>query len=247
MVSSRRTADELVCAALDSIRPRPSDDAPRADKKNYAERLSRVLAEAFAGTFRARGMTECLPKAHDAPGPSGGERRMAGGIGPKKVDVSWSTDTSGLILALSIKSINFPDARTQNFQKNLTNRRGDMLYEAVTLHRRFPYAVISGFMFLDERAGSDGSARRNSTLANAHQHLRLFTGRRDPGSRDEQLERVYVVQYDVTATPSIGVRQAGWLNSPTIAFDEAVDELMELVAERNADLYEVKDGRIKRT
>lgn len=255
MVSSQQAADELVCEALDSIRPRPSDDASRADKKNFAERLSRVLAEAFAATFRARGMAECLPKSHDAPGPSGSERRMAGGIGAKKVDVSWSTDTSGLILALSAKrhsetsskSINFPDARTANFQKNLTNRRGDMLYEAVTLHRRFPFAVIAGFLFLDERAGSDGSARRNSTLANAHQHLRLFTGRRDPGSREEQLERVYVVQYDVTNTPTIVARQAGWLNGPPVTLDETIDELMELVAERNDDLYEVKDGRIKRT
>lgn len=247
MVSSQQAADELVCEALDSIRPRPSDDASRADKKNFAERLSRVLAEAFAATFRARGMAECLPKSHDAPGPSGSERRMAGGIGAKKVDVSWSTDTSGLILALSVKSINFPDARTANFQKNLTNRRGDMLYEAVTLHRRFPFAAIAGFLFLDERAGSDGSTKRNSTLANAHQRLRLFTGRRDPGSREEQLERVYVVQYDVTNTPTIVARQAGWLNGPPVTLDETIDELMELVAERNADLYEVKDGRIKRT
>jgi hypothetical protein len=192
-------------------------------------------------------MAECLPKARDAPGPSGGERRMAGGIGAKKVDVSWSTDTSGLILALSVKSINFPDARTQNFQKNLTNRRGDILYEAVTLHRRFPFAVIAGFLFLDARAGSDGTAQRNSTLANAHQHLRLFTGRRDPGSREEQLERIYVVQYDMTDTSTITARQAGWLNSPPITLDETIDELIELIAERNADLYEVKDGHIKRT
>jgi len=172
---------------------------------------------------------------------------MAGGIGAKKVDVSWSTDTSGLILALSVKSINFPDPRTGNFQKNLTNRRGDMLYEAVTLHRRFPFAVIAGFIFMDRRAGSDGSAQRNSTLVNAHQHLRLFTGRQDPGSREEQLERVYVVQYDMGDTSTITARQAGWLNSPPVTLEEAVDELVELVAERNADLYEVRDGNIERT
>jgi hypothetical protein len=247
MASTPSTADALVSEALESIHPRPSDDASRPDKKNFAEKLSRVMAQAFAAAFRARGMTECLPKAHDAPGPSGGERRMAGGIGAKKVDVSWSTDTSGLILALSVKSINFPDARTRNFQKNLTNRRGDMLYEAVTLHRRFPFAVIGGFLFLDARAGSDGSAQRNSTLTNAHQHLRLFTGRRDPGSREDQLERVYIVQYDMSDTSMIVTRQAGWLNGPPVTLDETIDELMELIAERNADLYEVKDGHIKRT
>jgi hypothetical protein len=131
MASSPQAADALVCGALESIHPRPSDDASRADKKNFAERLSRVLAQAFAAAFRARGMTECLPKAPDAPGPSGGERRMAGGIGAKKFDIGECPPT----------------------------------------------------------------------LSSIH-------GRRDPGSREEQLE---------------------------------------LIAERNADLYEVKDGHIKRT
>src|SRR3546814_5928739 len=75
---------------------------------------------------------------------SGAERRMAGGIGAKKVDVTWATEESGLLLGISIKTINFRDVRTRNFQKSLTNRRGDMLIEAVTLHRRFPYAVLAG-------------------------------------------------------------------------------------------------------
>ena len=50
------------------------------------------------------------------------------------------------MLALSVKSINFRDRRSRNFQKNLTNRRGDMLFESVTLHRRFPYAVLGGLL-----------------------------------------------------------------------------------------------------
>lgn len=34
---------------------------------------------------------------------SGAERRMSGGIGAKKVDVTWATEEGGLLLALSIK------------------------------------------------------------------------------------------------------------------------------------------------
>src|SRR3546814_5010367 len=60
-------------------------------------------------------------------GLSGAERRLAGGIGAKKVDVTWATEESGLILAVSVKTILFKDSRTQNFQKNLTNRRADLL------------------------------------------------------------------------------------------------------------------------
>ena len=67
---------------------------------------------------------------------------MAGGIGAKKVDVTWATEEGGLLLGVSIKTINFRDRKTGNFQKNLTNRRGDMLFEAVTLHRRFPLCRV---------------------------------------------------------------------------------------------------------
>src|SRR5262245_14788113 len=118
---------------------------------------------------------------------------MAGGIGAKKVDVTWATEESGLLLAISIKSINFRDKRSKNFQKNLTNRRGDMLFEAVTLHRRFPYAVLGGFFFFDQAAESDGTTSRKSTFINAHHRFRLFTGRGDPAGRDEQYERLYIV------------------------------------------------------
>lgn len=41
---------------------------------------------------------------------------MAGAIGAKRVDVTWATEESGLLLALSIKSINWRDSRSSNFQ-----------------------------------------------------------------------------------------------------------------------------------
>ena len=66
---------------------------------------------------------------------------------------AWATEEAGLIFATSIKTINFQDARSGNYQKNLTNRRGDMLFEAVTLHRRFPYSVLLGLFCFDKGAG----------------------------------------------------------------------------------------------
>ena len=91
--------------------------------------------------------------------------RAAGGIGAKKVDVTWATEEGGLLLGISIKGINFRDRRSKNFQKNLTNRRGDMLFEAVTLHRRFPYAVLGGLFsstrrrILTKPSGADRQRR----------------------------------------------------------------------------------------
>ena len=169
---------------------------------------------------------------------------MAGGIGAKKVDVTWATEEGGLLLGISVKGINFRDRRSRNFQKNLTNRRGDMLFEAVTLHRRFPYAVLGGLFFLDHEAKSDHTPRRRSTFTNAHARFRLFTGREDPGARDEQYERLYIVLLD--ASSSHANLAAYLVGSPesSVPMTEVFDELVSLVAIRNPDFYEYKEGRL---
>ena len=191
---------DFLSNALASLGNKPADGAKQADKKRYSELLSASVALAFAKEFRDRGLVGTRPFTKGEAKATGGERRMAGGIGAKKADVTWSTDESGLLLGVSIKSINFRDVRSKNYQKNLTNRRGDLLFESVTLHRRFPYAVLAGFLFFDAGAASDGSATRRSTFENAHLRLRLFTGRDDPGGRDEQYERLYIVLHRTTAT-----------------------------------------------
>lgn len=172
---------------------------------------------------------------------------MAGGISAKKVDVTYATEESGLILAISLKSINFSDGKSKNFQKNLTNRRGDMLFEAVTLHQRFPYAVLVGMFFFDEGAATDGTKGRKSTFLNAHQAFRLFTGRADPAGRDEQYELFYVVLHG----PGEGAPTAQFFAAGdpvnAVPIDRIFDQIVELVGERNPDLYEALDGRLKKT
>jgi len=238
--------DDLLAGAVRGLPPKPDDAARQADKKAYSETVSRVMALAFAADLRRRGCAEVRPMAPGTPGDVGSERRMAGGIGAKKVDVTWATEESGLILGISIKTINFRDAKTRNFQKNLTNRRADMLMEAVTLHRRFPYAVLAGFFFFDKEADADGTDKRRPTLANAHTRLRLFTGRDDPAGRDEQYERLYLLTLD-TAAEGGGLRawEVGKPGQP-VALEDIFAGLAELVAERNPDFYEAIDGRLAR-
>jgi len=169
---------------------------------------------------------------------------MAGGLGAKKVDVTWATEEAGLLLAISIKSINFRDGGTKNFQKNLVNRRGDMLMEAVTLHRRFPYAVLGAFFFFDKDAETDGTGRRKSTFINAHARLRLFTGRNDPAGRDEQFERFYVMLLDATSTTPIRAYEVGHPNDPS-SLSDILDDLLKITAERNPDFYEFDSGMLR--
>lgn len=234
--------DDLLRSGLLRLGPKPTDDASQSQKKRYSELSSEVIALAFAEELRNRGLKETRPALPGTLDRSGAERRMAGGIGAKKVDVTWTTEESGLLLGISIKTINFRDGKTGNFQKNLINRRGDMLIEAVTLHRRFPYAVLIGFIFLDKDAENDATLKRKSTFMNAHRRLRLFTGRSDPIGRDEQYERMYIGLLDsIEEQPSARVYDVEGYQQQLV-LSNVFDEILQLLAERNPDFYEYEDG-----
>jgi hypothetical protein len=237
--------DNLFSKAFSGLGPKPPDSADQNTKRRYSERVSEVAALALAEELRLRGLREARPAGPGELGGSGAERRMAGGLGAKKVDVTWATEEAGLLLAISIKSINFRDSRTKNFQKNLVNRRGDMLMEAVTLHRRFPYAVLGAFFFLDKDAENDHTGRRKSTFINAHARLRLFTGRDDPAGRDEQFERFYLMLLDASAASSqIRAYEVG-KHLEAVDLSDALDDLLKIVAERNPDFYEFDSGNLR--
>lgn len=234
--------DELLKAALASLPEKPADTATRADKKRYSEQMSEVAAAAFAEELRYRGLKEVRPASPGELDMSGAERRISGGIGAKKVDVTWASEESGLIFAMSIKSINFRDRRSGNFQKNLANRRGEMLFESVTIHRRFPYSVLAGVMLLDRDAESDATERRRSTFINAHDRLRLFTGRADPAGRDEQYERLYLILTKANPLePTIRAYRVGF-PSQEVGLSDALDDILNLIVERNPDFYEFRGG-----
>lgn len=235
------SVDDLLKQALDSLKPKAEYESR---KQAYSQEMSAAIALALSEAVRQRGMDGALPSPPNASGPSGTERRMAGGIGAKKVDVTWATEESGLIYSISVKTINWRDGRSGNYQKNLTNRRGDLLFEAVTLHRRFPYAVVLGFLFLDVGARSDDTERRNSTFLNAHQRLKLFTGRDDPGDREEQFEHLFVVLVDAQPKGSTFSCYRVGHTEASISMDDAINESLHLVADRNPDFYEVRDGRL---
>jgi hypothetical protein len=200
--------------------------------------MSNAIAPALAAELIARGLREARPTGdHEEGGSKGAERRISGAIGAKKVDVTWATPESGLLLAISVKCIMWPDGSTGNFQKNMTNRRSDLLFESVTLHRRFPYSVLGGFMFFHKLARHDDTPKRSSTFVNAHRALKLFTGRFDPAGRDEQYERLYIGLVDDNAfSPSIEYYEAGKAGV-AIPLDKCLDDLLRIVVDRDPDLW----------
>lgn len=237
------TADELLRARLDALPPKDTYATVARRKGAYSQDMSAAIALGLADALRSRGMDGARPDPNAASG-SGAERRMAGGIGAKKVDVTWATEEAGLLLSVSVKTINWADGKTGNFQKNLTNRRGDMLFESVTLHRRFPYAVLLGMLFLDAGAAHDATERRRSTFLNAHHRFALFSGRDDPAGRDEQYERLYVCLVEARPSGSLVTCHPAEEPDTIVPLADAVTEAVRLVAQRNPDFYEEVDGKL---
>lgn len=164
----------------------PPGDAPREAKKRYSELLSRYLAEEVAKGLRAHGFAGIKP----LPGGPG-EREFQGGLGPKKVDVSFADERHGLLLAVSIKSICFAP-----FGKNLKNRFSDMCTEAITLHMRFPYAVVCALFALPAAADEDVTAARpESTFRRATRLFATISGRREYTDPGEKFENVALLRF----------------------------------------------------
>jgi len=83
---------DFLLEALKLLPAKPLDGDSQSAKKAYSERLSNEVAQAFAGELRRRWLTETRPAPPGVLDLSGAERRMSGGIGAKKVDVTWATD-----------------------------------------------------------------------------------------------------------------------------------------------------------
>ncbi len=221
---------------------RPADDASREQKKRYAELVSKEFALAVANALRSRGLKHVTPSS-SAKLRTGAEKRIAGGMGDKKVDVTYATDRAGLVLAISIKTISFRDATTQNYQKNLQNRKGDLVFEVATLHKRFPFAVVGGLFFLYQDAKKDNVGHaRISTFDRAHQVFKMFNRRVGTRNEDSKFEYLAVGLYQ-SVPAKCTLYEAGQPNKP-ISFDFFIGELLRLVAERNPEEFVYHKGHI---
>src|SRR5690606_3093110 len=131
-----------------------------------------------------------FPNVRPLPGGPG-ERAFQGGLGPKKVDVSYSDEQHGLLLAVSIKTICFPP-----FGKNLKNRFADLCTEAITLHMRFPYSVVCALFAFPEASDLDVTQGRTiSTFMRATRLLSTVSGREDYTSPGEKFENVTMLLF----------------------------------------------------
>ncbi|MBM3333477.1 hypothetical protein FJY63_02335 [Candidatus Sumerlaeota bacterium] len=166
----------------------------QAGKKRYSEVLSKNLAYEVAAGLRAVGFSSIKPVEG---GP--GEEAFQGGLGPKKVDVAYSDERHGLLLAVSIKSIN-----AAPYGKNLKNRFADLCTEAITLHLRFPYSVVCALFAFPAGADEDlTEGREKSTFSRANDLFATITGRKqytDPGEKFEDVTTMLFQPFDPNGT-----------------------------------------------
>lgn len=204
----------------------PPDSTSQDQKKRYSEVLSSHLAQELAAGLRSVGFKNVRPLAG---GP--GERAFQGGLGPKKVDVSYSDEQHGLMLAVSIKSICFAP-----FGKNLKNRFGDLLTEAITLHLRFPYSVICMLFAFPIASHQDVTKLRYiSTFTRAMKLFATVSGRRDYTDPGEKFENVTMMLFEplTAAAPDGNFQLYDARTEKLITEEEYIETLRRIYNDRN--------------
>lgn len=173
--------------------------AVRELKKNYAETLSRSLAEKFANALRAD-FPGILPDENG----KGHESYARASKRTKKLDINYSNPMIGLGLGVSIKTLNFRDPKSQRYTKNFTRVDNEWRAEASDYHERQPYAVMIGVLFLPRDATEDAKGKHHSSFAGAVNVFRHRSGRRAPVDRTELFERLIIGLYESSEQRSLG-------------------------------------------
>lgn len=206
--------------------PYPGPEAPQHEKKRYAERLSNALAPELAASLRGLNMPNVKP-FHGQPG----EKAFQGGLGPKRVDVTYADEQHGLLFAVSIKSITTPP-----FSKNLKNRFGDLCTEAITLHMRFPYSVVCCLFAFPSEADLDiTQGRPVSTFRRALKLMSTISGREQYTDPGEKFESVTMMLFQ----PVTDGEQSPWVklfdanSGEQITEDKYFADLISIFNDRN--------------
>lgn len=217
MIAVSTDREHPLLAALDAAEPKPDPKASRAEKKNYAQRLSNALAQTIADALRPN-----FPNITPSATGRGQEAIVGTAGGQKRLDVKATDPTLGLIVSISIKTYSFQDYspdkdRLGRWTKNIVRNDHELRGEAMVLHQRQPYSVLIALMFEPYEICDDGDPAKTgdngkSSFAHHAQTLAKRTGRGrravhgttpgafvDYGAEDPRydlFERVYIGLYE---------------------------------------------------
>jgi hypothetical protein len=136
----------------------------------------------------------------------------------------------------------------------------ELRIEAMGYHKRQPYAVMIGILFLPFDSCHDGKKKNPSSFGSWVRHLRPYAGRRDPEAEIDSFEKIYVGLYepdgsnlaffDIEADPPKNGRPSGDgnLRSPDgrvrrlLSYGEFLDAVHHLYLGRNAAEFRWANG-----
>lgn len=173
--------DVLAAAA-----PRPTVLDAIGDKNKYAVRFADAAAIRLA-----RDLSSYFE------GIEASTKRSAGSVaGRKQLDINFSTPQSGLALGISLKSVHLPDVKSGRYTHNMKRNEEELRIEASGYHKRQPYAVMIGVLFLPADSCDDSKAEASS-FGSWVRHLRPYCGRVDAKDEIDRFEKLYIALYEV--------------------------------------------------
>jgi hypothetical protein len=228
----------VLAEVLKLAKPRPKQTDPVGDKIQYATRFADLIAERMAEHLSPR-----------LRGIAASTKRTAGSIrGNKQLDVNFSTPQLGLALGISLKSVHIRDVGgSERYTHNRKRNEEELRIEATGYHKRQPYAVMVGVLFLPFDSCDDGKRDNPSSFGSWVRHLRPFTGRDEPDDEPDKFEKIYVALYeqtgadlqffDVESDPPKNGRPKSLLS-----YIEFLDEVYLAYLERNSAAFTWAEG-----
>ncbi len=178
---------EIIGEVLKASRPRPQLADLQDAKNKYAVRFAEQIAKHIADDL-----------AEKLQGINASTKRTAGSLrGQKQLDVNFSTPKHGLALGISLKSVHIRDVRgAHRYTHNMKRNEEELRIEASGYHKRQPYAVMVGVLFLPFDSCDDGKKSNPSSFGSWVRHLRPYSGRAEPDDEIDRFEKLYVALYE---------------------------------------------------
>jgi hypothetical protein len=182
---------KVIAAVLTAAAPRPKRSDLVGKKNQYAVRFAEHMAEHIASDLLAR-----------LPDIAATTKRTAGSLrGKKQLDVNFSTPQVGLALGISLKSVHLRDVKgAERYTHNMKRNEEELRIEATGYHKRQPYAVMVGVLFLPFDSCEDGKKDNPSSFGSWVRHLRPYTGRDEPDEDPDKFEKIFIALYELDGT-----------------------------------------------
>ena len=185
-----RDGNQFVREVLAAAEPRPERSDSWQKKGAYAVRFADAAAAAIA--------VDLAPRMRGIEASS--KRVATSALGAKQLDVNFSTPATGLALGISLKSVHIREATgAQRYTHNKKRNEEELRIEAIGYHKRQPYAVMVGVLFLPFDSCDDAKAG-SSSFGSWVRHLRPYSGRQGPHDDVDRFEKIYIALYEPDGT-----------------------------------------------